>query len=250
MHTGETIDLLQWNIWYKQPLEGVLDFLQHMPGGLPDVLCIQELTNGYPPQQPTNTWEHLSDELGYDYRVDQVPVIAPDRRWEQAIGIFSHLPILKHAAVKIHIPDDPESPYDQYRSYLEAGLDTPNGELTVATSHMSMTDPNATTVTKALEVSRVAEYVTGRSRYCFMGDVNAGPGSAIIRVLDEHLVNAGPDMSQPTCSTKPFESDGPPLTYLSSRLDVSYHSPDLEASARILQTGISDHLPILTRVNL
>jgi len=248
MATGE-VRVLQWNIWYKENIRDVLGYLKSMPGGTPQVLCLQELTDDYAPQSYLNTWQYLADGLGYFMHVDTVPVIGLQENWTQAVAIFSMYKMTHTYATKIHTPQDPLSPHDQYRSYAEATIATAYGEFTVGTAHNSVADPFAATTEKQREIANIERHVRDRRRYSFQGDINAGYGSAMVTMLDRNLQHAGPDWHVPSWPTKIDPTEAMSQPYLDRRLDVSYVSHDVDViSAEAVVTPVSDHSQLVTDI--
>ena len=97
------ITVLQWNVWFKEDIDRVVRVIKKLN---PDVVCVQELTQGYNEQTQDNTWEHIKLELGYDAIHQTIPIITDSENWIQANAIFSRYPILSHKEHWLHAPTD------------------------------------------------------------------------------------------------------------------------------------------------
>jgi endonuclease/exonuclease/phosphatase family metal-dependent hydrolase len=240
------LTILQWNVWYKENVERVLDVLKTRNA---DIICLQELTRGYLEQTHENTWEYLAHELGYHYRHQEIPIITADSQWSQANAILCRFPIQHSFSTWLHKPLHAEDLHDQYRGYLEITIDTPDGPLTVATTHMSFRPP----MQDNHELNRLLAILDDRpARFILTGDLNAMPDSPQLAAISQRLRHAGPPYSQPTWPTKPFSyDDGTTISTPERRYDYIFASPDITVRhAAILQTDVSDHLPVIATVEL
>lgn len=89
---------------------------------------------------------------------------------------------------------------------------------------------------------------SGDANYIFAGDLNATPYSRAATLLRREggLRNAGPALAQKTWTTKPFTIGPWSYEALDWRLDYVLYKAGLRpVRAEILQTDLSDHLPIL-----
>lgn len=236
--------VLQWNVWYKENIERVIGVLKAQDA---DVICLQELTRGYIEQSRENTWEYIAHELGYAYRVQEIPIITAETQWSQANAVFSRWPILHRQAVWLHEPAELENPDDQYRGYLEVVIDAGGTEVTVATTHLSFKTTLDTNPEDDAELANLLPRITAkRSGFILTGDLNAVPDSRRVRAISAHLRHAGPSYEQKTWTTKPFTFKDLEAKSLDWRYDYVFASPDLAVQdARIVQTDVSDHLPVM-----
>lgn len=243
------ITILQWNIWYKEPISHIVELLKQYN---PDIICLQETTHFYPGQEATNTIRHISEKLGYNYAEKTIAIEGED--WLQGNGILSRFPILAQQSHWINRPIGSVQDYDnEHRAYIEAKLRIDaHRELTVATTHMSYTDGLKETERKCTETDELLEFIKLHSKnYIFTGDLNAPPNSYSIKKIGSYLNNAGPDFSQATWTTKPFSHNGFIASTLDWRLDYIFTSKDLSVQiSEILPTNYSDHLPIYARIVL
>jgi endonuclease/exonuclease/phosphatase family metal-dependent hydrolase len=237
------ITILQWNIWYKEPISNIAKFLKDNPA---DIICLQELMHNWPNQEVADTSRYIADELGYNYQ--EVILKQPGEDWSQANGIFTKFPILEHKDALINAPRGDGGYSDESRGYLELTLDLGDKSLTVATTHMSYTPNMADTPHKRIETDKLVSHFKDKS-YLLTGDLNATPHSQTIKTIEKYLKNAGPDYQQATWTTKPFLVDDFSATELEWRLDYIFTSKDIKAmSAKVIETTYSDHLPLFVSV--
>lgn len=86
-----------------------------------------------------------------------------------------------------------------------------------------------------------------------MGDLNSTPDSyTITEILKINtLKNPGPDFKRNTWTTKPFDYGGFRENKLNWRLDYAFLSRDLNlTNAEIVETDVSDHLPVLIEIEI
>jgi endonuclease/exonuclease/phosphatase family metal-dependent hydrolase len=240
-----TVSILQWNIWYQEDITRVAEFIkQHSP----DIICLQELTIGFPGRDIKDTPAHLADQLGYNYHHKELPIESTTGEpLMLANGIFSRFAITDQRSVWINEPKSGGGYNDEYRAYVEVTLEINGKQLHIGTTHMSYTHRFELTDSKRAETDRLVEELRKHdTNFVFAGDLNAPPDSYTINKLSEILRGAGPDYGQKTWTTKPFAYNGFEETGLNWRLDYIFTSKDLQAkSADILTTDYSDHLPIL-----
>jgi endonuclease/exonuclease/phosphatase family metal-dependent hydrolase len=236
--------ILQWNVWYKEPVQHIATFLKDHPA---DVVCLQELTIDHPEQSIANTPAYVAKELGFRYFHKEIPIESTDgSRIMLANGIFSRFPIAKKRAVFINQPRTGGGYDDEYRAYVEVTLKINGGELSVGTIHMSYTHAFEPTPNKRAETGRLlTELQKHSSHFIFAGDLNAAPGSYTVEKISALMQNVAPNPAQKTWTTKPFSYNGFEETGLNWRLDHIFATPDIKLiSSEILQTDYSDHLPI------
>jgi endonuclease/exonuclease/phosphatase family metal-dependent hydrolase len=241
------VSVLQWNIWFKEPIEHVAKFLKAHPA---DIICLQELTHGLDQQSHPDTAKYIADELGFHYHTKEIHI--PQETWLQANGIFTRFPIIatRDAWINDFHGDDSD---DQHRSYIEATLQVGGHELLVGTTHLSLADGLADTVRKRQETDRLCQALPRGAKYQILtGDFNAPPDSYTVSAVSSKLKQVGPDLDQKTWATKPFlGDDGFEVKDLSLRVDYVFASPNIEViDTEILTTDASDHLPVLAKIRL
>ncbi len=91
------------------------------------------------------------------------------------------------------------------------------------------------------------------TNFIFTGDLNSIPNSFTVKSIltKTNLRNAGPDFDQKTWTTKPFNYHGFSENNLNWRIDYTFVSKDIKVvSSEIVDTDLSDHLPILTVIEV
>jgi endonuclease/exonuclease/phosphatase family metal-dependent hydrolase len=252
-----TVKILQWNVWYKEDPSKLADFLVEVGA---DILCLQEMTTTSPDNPLVDVPELLARRLGF-YKC-----YFEAQRWvsrgvllrTQGNAILSRYPVARPRLVFVQESQGPEPPYDgEGRVYGETEVDLGESWLTVATAHLSYVRSFGVAPFQERECERLMGAIgQERERYVFAGDLNSLPGSELVRELPERtgLVHAGPDYAVKTWTTKPhspFSAGGSPQEGLDWRLDYVFASPDVRVvRSEVLETDLSDHLPILVTVEV
>ena len=236
--------LLQWNVMYSENVAAVGEFVKQLD---PDVVCLQELTHGY--HEPGfDTGAVLGEMLGYHGYFDYGPMVLPDgRQTLMGMGIFSRYALDNERKVVLQpgILSDGKILQDE-RFYLEADVKLPGGSVRVGTTHLAFHPLFRTTGRKLA----MAELIRQRAaeagpRYVLAGDFNSTPRSKAAQALRQGLRNAGPSLDVKTWTTKRFKIGQYEYDRLAWRLDYVLHGMGLRPKkAEVLQTELSDHLPI------
>lgn len=240
------ISLLQWNIWYKEDLTRIADFLKKQKA---DVICLQELTINSRDQSIKNGPVYIADQLGYHYYCKELPIESTDgKAMTLANGIFSRFPITAKKFSWINEPKDAGGYDDEFRAYVGITLEAESSIIHIGTTHMSYTHRFEPTPNKQRETDSLINNLSEHSsRFIFAGDLNALPGSYTLTNIEALMQNAGPGLKDKTWATKPFSYNGFEETELNWRLDYVFNTKDIKVlSSRIVETNYSDHLPILT----
>lgn len=243
------LSILQWNIWYKEDIQRVAKLLLEHNA---DVVCLQELTLNNKDQVKGNAPEYIAEKLGFNVYYKQIDL--PGKDIKLANGIFSRYPITDTRSTWINRYTGEGGYHDEDRALIEADLDVNGEKITIATTHMSYTRRFQITDRKKAETDLLIRQVS-KYKECFVltGDLNAPPDSYVIQQLEDvvGLKNSSPDYSEPSWTTKPFKDGDFEETKLVWRLDYVFATPDIEvASSKIINTGVSDHLPVLTEISL
>lgn len=240
------ISILQWNIWYKEDICSIAKFLLEHPA---DIICLQELTIQDTPEIG-HTPDYIAKQLGYHHFYKEIDL--GEGKINIANGIFSRYPIVDTKWEWINTATGTGHYDDEYRAYIEATLDIDRKKMTVATTHMSYTNAFVSTPRKEQEADKLTAILEAKQRnFVFTGDLNAPPDATTINKVSRCLSNVGPDLTEKTWTTKPFSYDGFEETKLNWRLDYIFATPDIKtASAEVLRTDYSDHLPVLAQIEL
>ncbi len=245
----EPLKILQWNIYWQQPLEPVIEFLKSVDA---DVLCLQEVMNNYSTQHKGDSAQRIADKLGFDYFGSYIN--KSDEGYEQGNMIFTRHKILyKNEALINEYDQSQEKTFDnENRSYVEVTLLVNGKKITIGTTHMSYTHRFEESYAKDREADKLLKAIEQHTKaFILCGDFNAEPGSRTITRLSKAYRDIGPHHDLKTWTTKPFLYQGFDAKDLNWRLDHIFATDDIKVtSSEVLRTDLSDHLPILTTVLL
>lgn len=241
------LSILQWNVWYKEDIRNIAQFLREHPA---DVICLQELTIQDAPEIGHSP-DYIAQQLGYHHFYKEID-LGEGKSINIANGIFSKYPVLHTDWQWINEASGTGHYDDEYRAYVEVTLGVNGTQIAIATTHMSYTNAFTSTPRKLQETKRLADILkTKKSHFIFTGDLNAPPDSPTINTISGNLQNVGPDFTEPTWTTKPFSYDGFEETELKWRLDYIFATPDIVVTdAKVINTDYSDHLPVWAQIEL
>ncbi|OHB19830.1 MAG: hypothetical protein A2666_03000 [Parcubacteria group bacterium RIFCSPHIGHO2_01_FULL_47_10b] len=248
-----TLTILQWNILYKERIEDIAAYIKSVG---PDIACLQELTRGAEENNFRDTPALLADALSMNhmYKTAQSWPEYEGYSFEVGDGIYTKFPIAREIYHFVQDPHpDPGEDYTlQGRVYVEAELKIGDKSLTVGTTHLTYSPANEITDRRIKEADRLCTILKEKkSSYIFTGDFNALPESYPVKKISALLQHAGPNLSELTFANKPFEHDGRVVDKLIWRLDYVFVTPDVKVvESKILKSECSDHLPILTTIEL
>jgi endonuclease/exonuclease/phosphatase family metal-dependent hydrolase len=244
------VSILQWNIWCDEDIANIARFLAQNRS---DIICLQEMTINYPKQKIKNAPEFIAKQIGYGSFYKELPIESTDGgKLMLANGIFSHFPIINSYYCWTNNPHKAGGYSNEKRVYVETELKVGNKRLTVGTTHMSYTHKFEINQQKAQETNNLISFVSKhKTNFIIAGDFNATPGSCTIEQFDKKYKNLGPDYDKNTWTTKPFSYNGFKESNLNWRLDYIFGTKDIKkVNSKVLKTEYSDHLPILTTINL
>ena len=238
------LSVLQWNIWFNEKPEHIVAFLKANPA---DVVCLQELTFDY---HTPDVAAYIAEHLGYNYFAP--PINHPGATWRQANGIFTKLPIVATHQAFTYQSSGTEDFGDQDRLYVQATIGVGDTQCTIGTTHLAYSHAFTMTPGKEQEADRLVTMLQAhKHNFIFTGDLNATPGSSVVRKISSALTHVGPDFQQPTWTTKPFSYNGFETATLDWRLDYIFATPDVQVlEAKTLKTTYSDHLPVFASFKL
>jgi endonuclease/exonuclease/phosphatase family metal-dependent hydrolase len=243
----ETIKILQWNVLYKEKSENIIKFLKQTN---PDVFCGQELTANGAANPGKDVPAEISKTCNYDYFYNPATVNFEgyDSPFQYGDGIFSRFPIKTKRRIKIQEKEK----YGEDRYYTEVDIEISGKLVTIGTVHLMITPFFRITDQRLDEAKKLFEAVKDRhERYILAGDFNAEPDSPIIKKLEEIFIHAGPDIKRPTWTTRPFSYQGFEANSRDWRLDYIFVTEDINiVMDKIIDTPYSDHLPILTEIQI
>lgn len=235
---------------YSEDLDKIVAFIKKIN---PDVVCLQELTEGYCVGiQKTGEW--IAKELGYHHHCAYGPMILPDGvQTLMGNGILSRLPFTAVGSVVIQEGKmDAERIVRDERYYLQVSMVVDGKELCIGTTHLPFHPLFITTSVKQRMIEQILDNVPAHDRYILAGDFNSTPHTKAIKTFRQKgLRNAGPSLIQPTWTTKPFVIGHWNYSELRYRLDYTLNKTGVRSiAAKILRTELSDHLPILVNFEL
>lgn len=237
--------LLQWNVWFRESYGNILEVLRQNPA---EVYCLQELTIGFEGQGNID----MPAKLAYDLDMNVVHSEMKIHGGEYILcnAILSSYPISSSYTADINISTGTDDFDDEHRTVLFADVETGDQTFTIATTHMSYTKAFKETKRKTQETMKLIDAVQRYDKnFILAGDLNALPDSQTIEALKKQLKNLGPDFAENTWTTKPFRYQNFDAHTLDWRLDYVFGTHDIEQKdARIIETRVSDHLPIIIEV--
>lgn len=239
------IKLLQWNIWYKEKIKNVHRLIRDIN---PDIICLQEVAANSSTNPNMDLVKELAARLNLQVHSEVELTYNDGTGHTESNMILSKFPIVSTEVVHLSDPQPGRHNATKHRNYIEVTLEINGIEFTVGTTHLSYTHRFSQTPEKKQEVDALAEIlVQNKEKYMFTGDLNSGGLSYTIDKISDILKNAGPELTLPTWTTKPFEDEqGFKEDQLRYRLDYVFASEDINIrKAKIVNTEYSDHLPIL-----
>jgi len=241
--------VMQWNVMYDEDPERIVEVIQDVD---PDVVCLQELTAGYQ-QRYSDVGAHIAARLGYYGVHDYGRMALPNGRdADVGCGIFSRWPLERHKSLVLQAGEmvDGEVTVDD-RRYTQADVMTPDGMVRFGTAHEPY-HPHffATVAKRAMTETILVELLAGGGPAVWCTDLNTTSGSQMIERILKVMKNAGPALDQPTWTTKPFYLAHRHYSGLRWRLDYIFQRGLEMRSAEIINTDVSDHLPIVAELYL
>jgi endonuclease/exonuclease/phosphatase family metal-dependent hydrolase len=245
------ISFLQWNIWYKEDPDNIITEIKKIN---PDVICAQEFIQHSGQKPPLDTAKYIAEGLGYNY------FFYPAEKWTgrpeketQGNAIFSKFPIVKTNHYYVRQPKtNPINATEEGRVIVEATIEKDGQEISFGTTHLSLSHHFVMNDNRKEEGQNLLDYLkTKKTAYVFSGDLNALPDSFIIKGLSEGMNNLGPNFSEKTWTTKPFDYHGFKENDLAWRLDYSFATKDITPiRSEVIQTEFSDHLPLFSEFEI
>lgn len=234
---------------YSENPEKIVGFIRSVE---PDVVFLQELTKGFLEQFP-DVGAYIADALGYDGYYEYGPMILPTgEQTEMGMGIFSKRPLVNRQKLVLQQGKVEEGKVlADERFYLQTDIIAGGKVVTFATTHLPFHPKFQTTPHKQAMVEKILAHQKG-DNYILAADLNTTPNTKTARTFRQAgLKNAGPALHQPTWTTKPFVIGPWSYEVLKWRLDYILYMGSLSSGhTRILQTDLSDHLPILAEFSV
>ena len=245
------ISFLQWNVWYKEDPDNIVKQIKELN---PDIVCAQEFIQHLKQKPPLDTAKYIAEKLGYHYFFHYA------ERWTgrpeketQGNAIFSRFPIIKTNHHYLRQPKtNPINATEEGRVLVEITIEKDGQELSFGTTHLSLSDYFVMNENRKEEGQNLLDYLkTKEKAYVFSGDLNALPDSFIIKGLSKGMNHLGPDFSENTWTTKPFNYHGFKENDLAWRLDYVFGTKVISLlKSEVVQTEFSDHLPIYVELKI
>jgi endonuclease/exonuclease/phosphatase family metal-dependent hydrolase len=237
---------------YSEDMSAVAELIRQLN---PDVVCLQELTQGHADQWP-DTGAYIAERLGYYSHVTYGRMTLPDGQdVRMGNGIFSRFALDdKKAVLAIERDIEAGGVIGDDRYYLQATVLLSEGEseqrVSVGTFHAPFSPTFKTTPLAVRLVSTILEHVQTADEIILMGDLNRTPGTRAARLLRSNgLRNVGPGLNRPTWTTRPFTIGPWSYDKLAWRLDYTlFKGAAKRTRSEIMQTTLSDHLPVLVEL--
>jgi endonuclease/exonuclease/phosphatase family metal-dependent hydrolase len=247
-----TIKILQWNVWYHEKCENIVKFIKETDA---DIVCAQELTVNFADANPgINIPKEIAKACNYNYYFHPMTIYGTSgEQLQMGNGIFSKFPIKNKGFKYVQKADPSIKTYEtEDRTFVEVILDINGQDLKVGTVHLSYSKEFGMTEKRLNEAARLYEAVKdNHEKFILTGDMNTIPGSPIVKKLEEMFIHADPNTDRPTWTTKPFSYQGFEANSRDWRLDYIFATEDINViENKIIDTSYSDHLPILTEIQL
>lgn len=232
--------VMSWNVWFGTPWKDILKVIQDLD---PDVVCLQELTVDHPEFNPgLDVPRLLAKSLGSNHwfgNADSLEKNPTRHQYGNAIFVRGGIAITQRSQVHIQVPGEQDG-----RVYVEVTLGT-DPAVTIGTVHASYVDGFGDTPAKSVQIERLLSAIRRHDRrFVLAGDLNAHPGTDVVRRLEETLKHAGPDYAIPTWPINPPNTP-------SWRPDYVFVSSDVHVSgAHVIETTFSDHYPLLAELEI
>jgi endonuclease/exonuclease/phosphatase family metal-dependent hydrolase len=253
------LKILTLNIWQGGLLfDQVLNFIEQEH---PDILCLQEVFDGKEKHLPMNyrTIEVLREKFP-EYSASFTSAFLCNTehgKIEQGNAVLSLLPIVSQHAVSLN---HEYGEYDEYPADKDWSKDpkilqhcqVKVGEqlLNICNVH-GVWDLHGGDTPSRLKMSEIiVEYVKDKEHLFLTGDFNVKPDTQTIKSIEQYLVNVLGDQRTTSFNLKHKNLVASP-GYATAVVDFVFVSKDLRVeSAKSLDDDISDHLALLTEIEL
>jgi len=245
------LKILQWNIWYKENPKKISEEILRFD---PDIVCAQELMQNLPNNIDTAKTIKEITKFNSFYKESETWDNRPDKT-SQGNAIFSKYPFVSTSFKYVNDPvHNPLNASVEGRVYLESVFKINGRKLIVGTTHLSYSHRFKIDNRRKNEAKILKNILSSNKEdFIFCGDLNAIPSSYTIKEISkvDNLKNFGPNVTEPTWTTKPFDYKGFKEDKLNWRLDYVFGTNNLNVlKSEILKTDYSDHLPVLVEIEI
>lgn len=225
--------ILSWNIWIDCHFDEVKKFLAAADA---DIIGLQEVKDDDPERDVIG----FLAGLGYGHVFAKTEQNWKGKIYRHGPAIFSRLPMVGSKAFFIDLVDQ--------RAAARADIEMNGRVLHIFSTHTLHTHQKESLQQEA-QIARLIEELPSEN-VVMMGDFNATPESAGIRMVREVLVDTDPT-DKPTWSMYPEGCSVCLPQKLDTRLDYIFVSKDIAFhSHEVGESKGSDHLPISVEVDL
>lgn len=221
------VKVLSWNIWVDGKFEECKTLLNRINA---DVIGLQEVQDNDPERDVIG----FLAELGYRHVFAMTEHTWGGKTYRIGPALFTRLPLVNSGTFLVNNSDP--------RAVAWMDIEMNGKTLRVFNVHLLHTHQKESTMQEGEAVRLIEKLPTGNA--IVIGDFNATPESAVIRRMNEVLVNTDSSLS-PTwsvyregCHTCNPQAVSIRLDYIFASKDLKTHSPKVEDSKG------SDHLPI------
>lgn len=246
------INVASWNIWVfgGHDYKGIAKFIKK---NNVEIIGLQEATINYDKPKNQNITEEIARELNYNYFFDPITDARPKHNFIFGNAVISKFPI---AAVKSYNLNPSSIKSDgtfmtERRKIIHSKIDLgKNKSLNFLTAHLQYSKKFKTNYIKKAEVDTIISVVSGLKKPIVLtGDFNLTPESREIKRMGNVLKRIGGN--KPTWTMYPFEAYGWHEDRLKYRLDNIFISKGMSyKDFKVGKSKISDHLPIIAKVDL
>jgi endonuclease/exonuclease/phosphatase family metal-dependent hydrolase len=258
------LKVLTWNILYKDSVFKMDKIVEELKRFDADIICLQEVSE-----------IKNSNNKNIDYLIKQFndgmfayanstcdkkydPEGKPLYKRIQGNAILTKYKIIdskeNFIITKEELNNRKKS--NENRVYLECKIQVADKLINVATTHTSFfLEPEPSHLIN-LEWNRLLTLLKQKDeKYIFTGDLNVNENSLLVKNMQSFLKHAGPDYIHNTWPTKALKSDAysPELlnSNIANRIDFIFTSNDIKTiNSKLIETHLSDHLPILVEIEI
>ena len=245
------INIGSWNIWVfgSRDFKGIAKLVKE---NKIDILGIQE-AGVYFDKGQENMTEKIAKELDFNYIFYPASDIIHNDSYRVGNAIFSKFPIIES---KFYPLNPSKLKYNgtyetEPRILVHSKINLGNNKLlNFLTTHLQFSLEFKTTTIRIAQVENILSIIKKLGNPIVLaGDFNTTSKSEEIRKIENLLTRI--DGDEPTWTIYPFEKDGWRVEELKYRLDNIFVSKGLiYKNFKIIESKISDHLPIMVSIDI
>lgn len=257
--------VLTWNILYKDSLSKMDKIVEEVKKFDVDVICLQEVSEIKDVGNSKNIdylikqfnegfFAYSNSTCDKNYNSDGSP------HYERIQG---NAILTKHKIIdskEFFIINKEElnnrSKSNESRVYLECKIQIENKIINFANTHTSFFLEKEPSELIYLEWKRLISLLKqNNKKFVFCADLNVNETSSLVKEIESFMNPAGPSYALKTWPTKALNSDTyePSLlkSKMANRIDFVFNSYDIKViNSKMIETKLSDHLPILVEFEI